>query len=342
MSKKRIAIVMGGPSAENEISLLSGREVLQNCDRDTYDLRAVVVTSDKQFYYADIGSSMPSLEELTHPERSSRFAGPAKGYHSQSVWAGCDAALLAMHGAFGEDGVIQGYLDTFGLPYTGSGVYASAVAMNKIATKIIFERYGLHTPPYSLCGKRHPEVSIETVARDRGFPCFVKCPQSGSSRLMGRAQTLEELKALVEELSNESDELLVESAISGIEFSCPVLHLPDGSVKALPPIEIRPKTVFFDFTAKYTTGASEELVPAPRPSELLRRIEEVAIRADAILGCKGISRTDMILQDDVLYVLEINTLPGMTPNSLAPKSFKAQGGTYPQLLDILIQSALHQ
>jgi len=133
----------------------------------------------------------------------------------------------------------------------------------------------------------------------------------------------------------------VETSVSGPEFSCGVIDLPDGSIRALPPIEIRHANYdFFDYTAKYTTGASEELVPAPRPEELLRKIEDAALRAHKILGCRSVSRTDMIYNDSKLYVLETNTLPGMTSASLLPKAFQAQGGTYSELLDILISSAL--
>jgi D-alanine-D-alanine ligase len=146
---------------------------------------------------------------------------------------------------------------------------------------------------------------------------------------------------LLKELQKSADDILVETEITGIEFSCGVLDMPDGTVKALPPIEIRPKnSVFFDYEAKYTHGEALELVPAPRPAELLREIEEIAVSAHKILGCRGVSRTDMMYGDSKLYVLETNTLPGMTSTSLLPKSFKAQGGTYAELLDILIAVSL--
>ena len=128
--------------------------------------------------------------------------------------------------------------------------------------------------------------------------------------------------------------------VTGPEFTCGVLEDKDGICTALPPIEIRPKATFFDYTAKYTDGASEEIVPAPQPEALLERIREVAIRSHTLLGCSGISRTDMIYNDDKLYVLETNTLPGLTATSLIPKSYSATGGTFPRFIDLLIEQAL--
>lgn len=337
----QVNVLMGGPSAEHEVSLNSGLQVMTHLDTNRYQVRAVVVSAAKELYYCDIGQQIPTYDDLSAPERSVRFSGPFLPHVSEEVWKGCDAAFLALHGSFGEDGTVQGYLDTLSIPYTGSGVYASALAMNKITSKYLYLQNGLSVPPYSVLSKVH-DISAEALCKTHGMPCFVKCPQSGSSRLMGRADSLESLQALLSELKNHSREILIESTIQGIEFSCGVLEQADGSLKSLPPIEIRPKSIFFDYTAKYTTGASEEIVPAPHPEPLLKRIQQVAVIAHEILGCSGVSRTDMIYKDDILYVLETNTLPGLTPNSLLPKAFIAAGGTYSGLLDVLIGSALRK
>jgi len=338
-----VNVIMGGPSAENEISLKSGREVISNIDRSKYRVRAVVVNKEKEFYFCDIGSTVPSLDDITVPEKTGCFQGPFSPSDSAVIWNGCNVAFLALHGEFGEDGVIQGYLDTIGIPYTGSSVYGSAVAMNKIASKYLYIQNGLDVPPYAVYGKNHPETTVDTIIAEQGLPCFVKCPQSGSSRLMGKVSTKEELVSLLKELSMSANEILVESMISGPEFTCGVIDMPDGTTKALPPVEIRPKgSAYFDFTAKYSDGCSEEIVPAPRPEPLLKRIQDAAMAAHMILECKCVSRTDMIYQNDRLYILETNTLPGLTPASLLPKSFKAIGGSYSQMLDVLIQSALNK
>jgi D-alanine-D-alanine ligase len=339
-----VNVVMGGPSAEHEVSLKSGREVLENIDRKRYAVRAVVVTKDLRFFYCDIRKSIPSLGELTSPAKSSLFKGPFAPGASLPVWKNCDVAFLAVHGSFGEDGLLQGFLDTFKIRYTGSGVFASALAMNKIASKFIFQQNGITTPPFCIVGKDHPEITASYLEKKFGYPLYVKCPQSGSSKLMARVESRKELLLRLREYWLHSQEILVEKEIKGIEFSCPVLEYPDSSTRALPPIEIRPLTsAYFSFEAKYKEGGSQELVPAPRPENLLKSIRDIALKAHRLLNCRGVSRTDMILgKDGKLYTLELNSLPGLTANSLLPKSFRAAGGTYPKLIDALIQSALHK
>jgi D-alanine-D-alanine ligase len=340
----RVNVVMGGPSVEHEISLCSGLEVMTNIDKNTYTIRAVVVSRNKEFFFCDPGTRPLTAEDLKNPASSGRFKGPFAPSASAELWEKCDAAFLALHGSFGEDGVIQGYLESIGVPYTGSGVCASAVAMDKIVSKFIYINSGLAVPAWSVYGRAYPDTTIENIAKKHGFPCFVKCPQSGSSRLMDRARDLKSLKNIIAELSPHADRLLIETAVTGVEFSCGILEKSGGELIALPPIEIRPNQTgqdgFFDYTAKYSSGTSEEIVPAPRPAPLLERIKAAALVAHNALGCSGVSRTDMIYTDGTLFVLETNTLPGMTSNSLLPKEFCAAGGTYSGLLDTMIRTAL--
>jgi D-alanine-D-alanine ligase len=348
--KLPLAVVMGGPSAEHEISLLSGRQVLLNIDKNKYSVRMVVITRDNRYFYRDIvGDTVPSagavasLNELAPDAGSREFSGPYSPLDTKEIWASCRVAFLALHGDFGEDGRIQGMLDILGIGYNGSGVLASALAMHKIKSKYLFLQNGIDTPPFSVYGDGHPETTVDAVADRHGFPCFVKCPQSGSSRLMGCAHDPAGLKSLLYEYSASAEEILIETAVKGIEFTCPVLELPDGSVKALPPVEIRPKiSDFFDYEAKYRDNGSEEIVPAPQSEETLAAIQKIAVKAHHVLGCRGVSRTDMIMRDGILYVLELNTLPGLTANSLLPRSFQASGGSYPELLDILITTAYNR
>jgi D-alanine-D-alanine ligase len=338
----RVNVVMGGPSAEHEVSLLSGREVLLHIDRRRYSPRAVVITIDQEFYYCQVRKRIPSIEELANPGASRRFKGPFKAYASEEIWKRCDVAFLAVHGSYGEDGLLQGFLDTILLPYTGSGVFASAVAMNKIAAKFILERNNIKTPPSYISGKNHPEVTWQFLAEKFGYPMFVKCPQSGSSRLMTRVDCGAGLGTKLDEYHQYAPEVLVEKGIIGTEFTCPVLEMPDGSVKALPPVEIHPvKSNYFSYKAKYEPGGSEEIVPVRRSKKLVCQVQETAVRCHRLLGCRGVSRTDMILgEDKVLYVLEVNSLPGLTANSLLVKSFRASGGTFRMLIDIMIRVAL--
>jgi len=341
---KNIKVLMGGPSAEHEISLRTGYEMIQSLDQSRYAISAVVIDHDKKFWHT--GNNTPIVkipaDAYRSPHTSAFFEGPFHPADCLTIWSSCTIALLALHGSFGEDGLIQGYLDTIGVPYTGSSVFSSAVGMNKIVTKQLLEQNGIRTPPYSIFDKNFPGTTIESIAKKHQFPCFVKCPQSGSSRLMGRAENIADLKDMITEFSADAAQILIETTITGDEYSCPVLTLPDGTVKALPPVLIKPiSQTFFNYEAKYTDGACEEIVPAPCSDQLKEDIQRLSIIVHQLLGCSGCTRTDFIHQDNQLYCLEINTLPGLTPNSLTPKSFAAQGGSFPELLDMLIDATLH-
>lgn len=338
--KTKICMVMGGPSAEYEISLKSGIEVIKNINRELYSLRVVIVDKKKRLYYYDISQeNIPKIEELIEPSDSNFLKGPFDFFDSREIWESCEAAFLALHGSFGEDGTIQGYLDTIGLPYTGSGIAASSIGMNKITSKHLFANGGLNVPPFVIYNTKQ-DIDLEKIVEVTGIPCFVKCPQSGSSKLMGMANSEKEILDLIEEFRPYTSDILIEKYIKGVEFTCGVLEDEKGEVFALPPVEIVPKAVFFDYKAKYTEGLSEEIVPAQRENKILNRIKETALLAHQIIGCRDVSRTDMILSDDKLYVLEINTLPGLTSQSLIPRAYAAIGGKFESLIELLLKRAL--
>ncbi len=337
----RINVVMGGPSAEHDISLLSAMDVLTHLDRKRYGVRAVVVTMDLEFYYCDIDDVVPQTEEFLSPDKYKSFSGPFKPYSSAPVWENCDVAFLAIHGAFGEDGLLQGFLDSNLIPYTGSGVYSSATGMNKIASKILFEQNGIKTPPYYITGNTHPEITWQFLAERFDYPMFVKCPHSGSSRLMTRVDCGAGLGTKITEYVQYSPDVLVEKGIKGSEFAVSVLEMPDGTVAVLPPVKINlVKTNYFSHSAKFGSNGAEKIVPCSIDAVLSEKINALALKCHRILGCRGASTSDIIVDtDNVPYVLEINTLPKMTVDSLLPLSFKATGGTYEELLDILISVA---
>ena len=338
---KQVNILAGGPSAEHEVSLGTGMEVLKHLDKSKYRVRPVIISHKKDFFFSDAEAAVFAEDDFARPEKSAHFKGPFSPAMSQAVWDGCDIALLALHGEFGEDGKIQGFLEALNIPYTGSGVLASAVGMDKTHSKFLFEQQGIITPPYSIYYTDGSGISVDDIIKKHGFPCYIKCPQSGSSRLMDRADSRESLEKTITDLSKDSNEFLIETNISGDEYSCPVLEYPDGNLRPLPPILIRPvASAYFDYTAKYTAGASEEITPAPCSADLTKRIQDVSLKAHRVLKCQGLSRTDMIVKDEVIYVLETNTLPGLTSASLVPKSFVAAGGSYTELLDIIIETAL--
>jgi len=337
-----VNVVMGGPSAEHEVSLLSGREVLLNIDRRRYVPRIVVVTVDQEFYYCDTGKQYPLIDECAAPAKSKRFSGPFKPFASAKIWDKCDVAFLALHGSFGEDGILQGFLDANLIPYTGSGVFSSALCMNKIATKILFKQNGIKTPPFYIAGKNHPEITWRFLAEKFDYPMFVKCPQSGSSRLMARVDCGAGLGTKLEEYQQYSPNILVEKGIIGTEFTVAILEMPDGSQQTLPPVEIHPvKSNYFSYSAKYEIGGTRKIVPCKKEKNMVKKIQDLALSCHNLLGCRGVSTTDMILDNsNDLYVLEVNTLPGLTAHSLLPLSFKVSGGTFKELIDIMIKVAL--
>ncbi len=335
MNKKNITVVMGGPSEEHEISLKTGFEMIRHLDTEKYEIAALVIDREKRFYFAPEGVAVTS-EALNNPSESDFFEGPFSPVNALPIWETCDFALLGLHGEFGEDGVFQGYLETIDIPYSGCSIFASALGMHKIAAKKLFEGSGIPTPPYAVYRQGD---SIEMIAARHGFPCFVKAPQSGSSKLLGKADNFEQLELMLTEFIKEAKSVLVEAVIEGDEFSCPVLEI-NGEVKALPPVYIKPaEGHFFDYEAKYL-GKSEEIVPAPFDDETIKLIQKAAVAVHITLECDTYSRTDVIMKEGIPYVLEVNTLPGFTAQSLFPQAYAASGGTFTQLLDKLIKSKL--
>ncbi len=335
---KKIYVVMGGPSEEHEVSLRSGFEIIANLDKSKYTVSALVIDKSKQFHFAESIDGI-TAEDLDDPKSSDKFKGPFSPAGAVSIWHGCDLAVLGLHGEFGEDGVFQGYLETIGVKYTGCGVTASAIGMHKSQTKKIIEGSGIPTPPYSIWRKGD---NIDMIAARHGFPCFVKAPQSGSSKLLGKANDINDLKSMIDEFSKEAVSILVETMIDGEEFSCPVLEEIDGTVRALTPIYIKPaEGHYFDYAAKYQ-GMSEEIVPPPHSQEIQDLIRNVAAAVHKVLECRGLSRTDIILKDGIPYVLEVNTLPGFTKQSLFPQSYASEGKTFGQLLDVIITRSFNR
>lgn len=239
-----------------------------------------------------------------------------------------DLVFIAMHGEYGEDGTVQKILERFKIPYTGSDSRASKLGMDKLKAAEIFKKAGLKVPA---------EADL------KHFPVVIKPSDRGSSVGVSVVNSLEEMPAAIEEALKHSDCLVIQEFIRGRELTCGVLEI-NGRLIALPPTEIMPKgSRFFDFHAKYRQGASLEITPARLPAALLRRVQLTALKAHKAIGAKGFSRVDMILSDKPspkIYVLEINTIPGMTKTSLLPQQAKAMGISFPKLLDIIIDGVL--
>jgi D-alanine-D-alanine ligase len=309
MGKLRLALIAGGKSSEREVSLKSGNQVYQALNQEKYDIRR--------------------YDPLTDLERLVREAGEL------------DAALIIMHGRGGEDGSMQGLLDLLEVPYQGSGVLASALAMNKELSKSIYRQAGLKVPR-ALIFDRAGAPSPQEIEADLGLPVVIKPVNEGSSIGISKAQTLASLETGLAAAFALDNRVLVEEFIQGTEVTGGVLG--NSRLQALPLVEIIPtdKYEFFDYEAKYQPGASHEICPARLNPEVTKRAQECALIAHQALGCRGYSRTDMMIRDQDIFVLETNTIPGMTATSLFPQGAKAAGIEFPDLLDTLINLALEK
>ncbi len=309
MKKLRVALLCGGASAEREVSLKSGQQVFEALDKEKYEVTKYDPRDDLPKLVADRNN--------------------------------IDVALIILHGRLGEDGTIQGFLELLGIPYHGSGVLGSALAMNKIASKKLYEKEGLPVSPYVVLEKDMDDP-VSIVEEHLSFPVVVKPEHEGSSIGLSIVKRADKLKEALEIAWNYDTKCLVEQYIDGTEITGAVLG--NRQLEALPLVEIIPGDdyTFFDYEAKYTPGATSEICPARLDAETTRKAQEYAIRAHRALFCKGYSRTDMIVTDDNIYVLETNTIPGMTQTSLYPQAAAAAGMSFSDLLDRLIELALEE
>ena len=298
---KKIVVVMGGPSTEAEVSRRSGTAILEALKAKGYNAEGL------------------ELNPAT-------FANDIKA-------SGAEFVFNALHGKFGEDGIIQGTLEMMGIPYTGSGVMAAAVTMDKVATKRFFMAEGIPTP------KAHTYFRYEFKKRDLtgeilqefSVPVVVKASSQGSSIGVVIVEKAEELEAALSEAFKYDREVLVEEFIKGRELTVAVWGNEEKQA-ALPIIEITTVTGRYDYVTKYKVGASTHIIPAPLPEEVTKKVKEIAIRAFAVCGCSGMARVDFMLgEDNQPYVIEVNTIPGMTETSLVPDAGRAAGIEFPEL-----------
>ncbi len=309
MAKMRLALIAGGKSSEREVSLKSGAQVFEALDKNKYDIRRYDPLTDLGRLVADA----PGLQ----------------------------AALIIMHGRGGEDGAMQGLLDLLEIPYQGSGVLGSALAMNKELSKALYQRAGLKVPA-AMVFSREQAPSPREIEGTLGLPVVIKPASEGSSIGITLARSRAELEAGLTAAFAYDSRVLVEEFVQGAEVTGGVLGNRDPV--PLPLVEIIPASDyrFFDYEAKYQPGASREICPARLEPKLTGQAQQCALTAHAALRCRGYSRTDKIVREGENYVLETNTIPGMTATSLFPQAAKAAGLEFPALLDRLISLALEK
>ncbi len=295
---------MGGLSSEREVSLASGNAILEALKGKGYDAVAVDVGRD-------VGEQLRK--------------------------SGIEVAFNGLHGKFGEDGAIQGLLEILGIPATGSGILASAMGMNKIISKTVFKAYGLHVGPFMVVsvGDKEP---LTTAQMELGFPLVVKPSSEGSSVGVSVVNTGDELAPAVKLAFSYDREVLIEKYIRGMEVQVGVL-----GERALGAIEIVPKDVFYSYKAKYEQGMSEHFFPARVPEAVYKRTLDAGLAAHRALGCRGYSRVDFIIDAaGDPYILEVNTLPGMTATSLLPDIARGVGMSFPDLVEEILRLALQK
>lgn len=328
MGKSHVAVLMGGVSSEHDVSLKSGAMVAGNLDRTRYETTPVIITRDGLWKFpteraVPIGAGLARLDEL-----------------------GVDCVFIALHGPFGEDGRIQGLLDIFGVPYTGSGCAASALAMDKIHSKAVVRQAGIRVADHIILHRSEWDRSFEQVMTrvnsEIGFPCLIKSPCQGSSLGMAIPKDATEFRTALLDVFAYGDLVMIERFVKGIEVTCAVLDAEAGKLpRALPVTEICPvASEFFDYKAKYTPGECNEITPARISDDATRKVQSMAECVHTVVGCKGLSRSDMILDGDDPVWIEVNTIPGMTETSLFPQAAAAAGISFPELLTLFVEDAL--
>ena len=325
MSKKNVAVVMGGFSDEYKVSLKSGQLIYDSLDRDLYNVYKVVVLKEEWYFLNENEEKLPIN----------------KGDFSVTLSDGAilkfDVCFNIIHGAPGENGELQGYWNAIGQKYTGCDFYKSALTFNKKDTLAVLAKYGIPSAK-SFYLRKGENINEEKIVEELGLPLFVKPNQSGSSLGISKVKAKSELAAAIEFAFKEDDEILIESFLNGMEVSVGVIDYK-GETTVLGITEIVPHKEFFDYEAKYE-GASEEITPARLDEETRYKVEKIAKHAYESLGMSGFSRSEYIIMDGTPYMLEINTNPGFSPASILPQQAKIYGISIKDLCGNEVEKAL--
>ena len=309
IDKKHIAVAMGGYSSEYEISLLSGSVVCESLDPEVYHVYPVHILKDNWSFVAKDGTK--------HPINKANFS-----FSDGTKVIVPDAIFNTVHGTPGEDGFLQAYWELIGIPQTGPGFYESALSFNKRDCLTVLKDFGIKcaTSYYVNKGDR---INTQEIIKKVGLPCFVKPNRAGSSFGISKVNDISELVPAIEHAFNEDKEIIIETALVGVEVSVGVYE-ENGNISVLPPTEIVSENDFFDYEAKYE-GKSEEITPARISDDQTKKIQAEAIRIYQLLNMKGVTRSDFIIQDEEPYFIEINGAPGLSKESIIPKQVREAG-----------------
>lgn len=357
----RVAVVFGGRSSEHQVSCVTAGSVLSAIDRDRYDVVPIGVTREGRWVLAAdepgrltiTGRSLPEVDGagasvVLAGDPTRRDLMVSEPTDVPTELGAVDVVFPLLHGPYGEDGTIQGLLELAGVPYVGSGVFASAAGMDKGHMKAMLQAAGLPVGPYAVVTERdwdRDKAAVRETAHSLGFPLFVKPARAGSSLGIVKAHDAGELDAAIDEARRHDPRVVLEALIEGREIECGVL---EGLQGADPDVSVPGEVVvgggheFYDFAAKYLPDEGTELViPADLPAEVAAEVQELAARAFTALSCESLARVDFFVHDNGRVVInEINTMPGFTPVSMFPLLWRESGIGYPELVDRMIQSAL--
>jgi len=322
--KKNIAVITGGYSGEAVISLQSADQVMKHLDAEKYNCFKIILTKEKWIL---------SRNGKEYPVDKNDFSVTADGQKIKF-----DCAFMALHGTPGEDGKLQGYFDMIGLPYTSCGVVQSAITFSKSFTIAVLRNCGINTAK-SMVLSRKDKLTTDVIFAKVSLPCFVKPNEGGSSIGTTKVKHVEDLIPAVEKGLKEGEEVIIEEYIEGTEITCGVIRYK-GKIKALAITEIVCKTDFFDFHAKYQDKATEEITPARIPIATEAECKNLSEYIYKILGCRGMIRIDYIIKQGKLFLLEVNSIPGMTERSLLPQQAEYAGISKKELYTNAVEEIL--
>lgn len=347
MKKIRVAIVAGGQSSEHPISCISASGVLAAIDKSKFEPILIGITQSGTWIDMRESDFKKGSDGLSYvPEQGEKLVVDVPGIKdSKGNDLGIDLVFPLLHGAYGEDGTIQGLFEMAGIAYVGSGVLASAVAMDKSFAKPIYADFGLRVADgitiYKDNWNKSKDLEIAKI-RALGFPIFIKPARSGSSRGTSKVKDESAISAALEDAFNYDPRVLVEAAVVGREIECAVLQIDSvATASVLGEVRVHPPHEFYDFDAKYIDGSTTFDIPANLPESIASAISQAAITAFEALGCEGLARVDFFLsEDNQIIINELNTMPGFTPTSVFPALWQKTGKSYSQIITILLESAL--
>ena len=351
--KLRVAVIFGGKSAEHEVSLMSAASVIQAMPKDKYEIVPVAIGKDGRWLLGERAARMLNgvrvreatgqLVVLADGDRGLLEIDLARG---QQASERIDVVMPILHGTYGEDGTVQGLLELADVPYVGAGVAASAVGMDKVLMKALFQQAGLPVVDWAFYTRgewrRDPERVRQQIEARFGYPCFVKPANLGSSVGVSKVHDAAELDGALALAARYDRKIIVERAVSAREIECSVLG-NDEPIASVPG-EIVPSREFYSYEAKYLDEDSRLIIPAPLDDETTQVVQDLAVRAFKAIDCAGMARVDFFVDKDDgrVWVNEANTIPGFTKISMYPKLWEASGIPYPELIDRLIQLAIER